>query len=124
MPDFEVYELPEDLTMPLLAAVRLMERTINPAFSFVLRCLNCGEYQIKSVASKKDPKTIIGLQCHNDECKRTIKFARPLRWDADDLPERLRQQPVSALKEPGKEKARVVTDPKWINDAFDIVSPK
>ena len=124
MPEFEVYELPEELTVPLLAAIRLMERTINPAFSFVLRCLNCGEYVIKSVKSKKDPSSIIGLQCHNTECKRTIKFARPLRLDADDIPERLRQQPASALKEPGKAKAKVKTDPKWIDDAFDIVSPK
>ena len=124
MADFEVYELPEDLTMPLLAAVRLMERTINPAFSFVLRCLNCGEYRVKAVASKKAAKTIIGLQCFNPECKRTIKFVRPLSWDADDFPERLRQQPPSALKEPDKSKAKVVTDPKWIDDAFDIVSPK
>ncbi len=120
--DFEVYEMPEELTMPLLAAVRLLERTLNPAFSFVLRCLSCGKYEVGPVASVKDEGSIIGLQCAS--CKRTIKFTRPLRFDADDFPDRLRKQPASALTEPGKGKAKVTMDPKWLNDAFDLVTPE
>jgi hypothetical protein len=120
---FEVYELPEDLTMPLLAAVRLLERSINPAFSFVLRCLNCSQYRVKPVASASGDGSVIGLQCHNPDCLRTIKFLRPLRWDADDLPERLRQQPASALKAPKDKKAKVTPAPEWIEDAFNLVQP-
>lgn len=119
---FEVFELPEELTIPLLAAIRLMERAVNPAYQFVLRCGNCGNYIIRPVGSVKGDGKIIGLQCFDQECKRTIKFAKPLDWTADDLPERLRHQPATALTEPGKSKAKVVADPKWIADAFKLVS--
>lgn len=117
----EVWTLPEDLVLPLLAAVRLMERTINPAFDFIFRCNKCGEMDVKEVKSAKGDGTTIGIRCEADGCGQVIKFGRKLDLNASDFPARLKSSPDSALVPPGEEKSKVTASNKWIQEAFTLV---
>ena len=114
-----VWLLPEDLVLPMLAAVRLLEKSMNPAFDFVLRCNQCGQMNVQSVASVKDKDVTIGIACNTEGCGEVIKFERKLDRNDSDFPARLQKVPDSALTPPaGKTKK---TSPKWIADAFRIV---
>lgn len=119
--ELTVWTLPADLVIPFLAAVRLMERTANPAFDFLMRCNSCKQVNVRAVRSVKDPHSIIGYQCQVEECGTTIKFERKLDFRAPDFPARLKDVPESALVEPTNVKPKVTPDPKWIDEAFEIV---
>ena len=119
--ELTVWGLPEELVLPLLAAVRLMERTINPAFDFVLRCNKCGGMEVESVQSVKDDGTTIGIRCKADGCGQVIKFGRKLDKTAPDFPARLLAIPDSALTAPGDDKPRLTPNKKWTQDAFTLV---
>lgn len=114
VPEFEVFEMPEDLVQPTVAALRVFERSLNPAFLVVLRCGKCGGYGAQPVASRKKDRAFIGVQCTNDECKRTIKFGRPIDFEEATMPARLKHKPDSALE--GKVKA----EKRWTKLVFDI----
>lgn len=116
-----VWTLPEELVIPFLAAVRMMERTVNPAFDFLLRCNACKQIMVKPVRSVKDKNSIIGFQCGIEDCGQTIKFGRKMNFKAPDFPTRLYGVPESGLIEPEGIWAKVKPDPNWVDDAFKIL---
>lgn len=93
-----LFEMSRQWVLPFVASWRTFEKTLNPAFYFVLRCGECGAFGsdfIKTIKSKKKGSAILGLQC--TECQQTLKFEGLADPDADDFPQRLRNTPLSAL---------------------------
>lgn len=119
-PKLRVWTMPGELAIPFLAAVRLMERTVNPAFDFLLRCNHCGGTTVKAVRSVKKAHVLIGFQCQNDDCKEVVKFAEPIDFKSSTFPARLKDQPDSAIIPPASSKTSK-PDTKWIDEAFKLV---
>lgn len=92
--------MPKQWAYPFVSAWRVFERTLNPAFSFIIRCLNCGATKVQFVMSTKNPKALLGLECAS--CLQTIKFEELIDPDAEDFPARLRTHPDSVLSTDGK----------------------
>ena len=120
--DLRIYTLPEVWALPLVAAWRTFEKTINPAFKFVLYCVNCGEANAEIVRSRKAKDAIIGIQCQADDCGQTIKFEVPIDPEAEDFPARLESFPPSALKSKHtKEKQSINEDlAAMVLDLFEV----
>ncbi len=98
-----VYLLPKRWVIPFLAAYRVMERSLNPAFTFILRCAKCGKMggdKVKYVMSRKNPEAIIGLQCEN--CGQTVKLEGMIDPKSKGFPKRLRKEHPSVLEIDGK----------------------
>lgn len=98
-----VHLLPKSWTLPFTAAWRTFERTLNPAFSFLIKCENCGAVghpDVTFVASKKNPKAVLGLEC--TKCLTTIKFEGTIDGDHREFPKRLKERALSVLQIDGK----------------------
>ena len=93
-----LFELPEEYTDSFVAAYRVMEKTVNPAFYIVFHCAKCGASKAQFVHSVKNESVIIGIQCRSPGCGQTIKFMRPIDRHAPDFPDRLKDYPKSALE--------------------------
>lgn len=110
MAELEVWTLPEDLVLPLIAAWRVMEKSLNPAFSFPMKCSKCGKLSDANknqgpqfTRSKKERNgfpIIIGIKCQTENCTMVIKFERPISPGDPDFPQRLKRYPASALTDP------------------------
>lgn len=102
--DRTVYEMPEDWTTNFVAAWRVFERTLNPAFGFLLKCGNCGALgkpEIDFVMSKKNEKAVLGIEC--SKCLTTIKFNGTIDPTQQSFPKRLLTKTKSVLRLDGKE---------------------
>jgi len=105
--NLQVYTLNSEWTLTFLAAWRTLEKTINPAMQFLIRCAECKQFSIDVVRSVKDENVVIGLQCQTNNCGVTIKFEKPIDPSADDFPERFRKdRPSSELTAPKGKKAK------------------
>lgn len=104
-----IWVMPKDWVMNFVAAWRVFERTLNPAFYFLLQCGKCKliNKQIRVVKSVKTNE-LIGMECTN--CGQTIKFGRKIGLDSEDFPTRLAPVPDSVLIDPDGEVAEA--DPK------------
>lgn len=115
-----VWKLPAELSIPYLAAFRLIERSVNPAFDLILRCNNCGGMNNAVVSSVNRKSKKIGIQCSNKNCGQTLKFEEPIDVEAKGFPDRLRKAPESALVPP-KGAKKTKPDPEWTDEVFGIV---
>lgn len=115
MSDLEVHVMPEEFILPFIAAWRVLERCINPIFSFPVRCNKCGKNSeaqhsqgpafVLSKKTKKDKPVLIGIQCQTENCDMVIKFETPISSGDKDFPQRLAGYPDSVLQGPnGKKK--------------------
>lgn len=94
----KVHTMPKQWGYPFAAAWRVFERTLNPAFIFLIKCTNCGSTgppSIGFVMSKKKPKAMLGLECGN--CLQTVKFSGLIDPEAEDFPARLLTKPGTVL---------------------------
>lgn len=117
MTDLEVHILPEELTLPLFAAWRTLEKCLNPVFSFPLKCSSCqklsagdGSQGPSFIVSKKKlngQAVIIGIQCVTEGCKMVVKFERSISPGNEDFPSRLRHYPKSGLYKEGSPEEEV-----------------
>lgn len=99
----KVHLLPRSWVYPFTAAFRTFEKTLNPAFSFLMKCEDCGAAgfpNVQFVHSKKNPKAVIGMEC--TKCLNTIKFEGTIDGDAEDFPARLMTRAYSVLQLNGK----------------------
>lgn len=100
--DRKLFVLAERWGIAFTAAWRTMERTVNPAFYFLLKCSGCGSIgapTIRFVKSKKRENAIIGLECTS--CLTTVKFDGMLDPSDESFPARLLERPASVLAMPG-----------------------
>lgn len=105
--NLKLYTLPEEWSYPLVASWRVFEKTLNPAFFFILRCGNCEEMNSDFVYSVKSNEVAIGIQCQTEGCGQTLKFDGKIDANADDFPERLRApRPSSVLTGPDGKKPK------------------
>lgn len=96
-----IWTLPTRWGLPFLAAWRTFEKTINPAFVFIIRCANCGasgKDRVRFVKSVKTPSAVIGIECNS--CKQTLKFEDGIDSEAPDFPDRLRGPRADSILEP------------------------
>lgn len=110
MSDLNIWTLDEDMVLPFVAAWRILERSINPAMSLIIKCNKCGKMSTAQqdqgpnfVVSKKQKKglpVLIGIQCQTDGCGQVIKLGRPVSPADQDFPSRLQKRPPSALTDP------------------------
>lgn len=110
MSDLEVWTLDEDLVMPFIAGWRVMERSLNPAMSMIIKCNKCGKVStaqqdqgpafVLSKKKKNGMPIIIGIQCYTEGCGMVIKFGRQISPADSDFPSRLQKKPPSALTDP------------------------
>lgn len=117
MSDLEVHVMPEEFILPFIAAWRVLERCINPVFSFPIRCNKCGRMSdaqrsqgpafVTSSKSKNDKPVLIGIQCTTENCDMVIKFEKPISPGDDDFPQRLSGYPDSVLQKPSGTKKAV-----------------
>lgn len=119
--ELHVWTLPEEMVIPLLAAWRLLERGINPAFDFLMRCNKCGKMSAETVRSIKDDTAFIGIRCKTEGCGQVVKFGRQMRIDDPDMPERLKTPPKSVLIPPEGGKPPSVAKEEWVAEAFEFV---
>lgn len=101
--NLRVYEMPNEWVETFAAAWRVMEKSLNPAFWFLMKCGKCGEIgdkHIDFVKAKKKKGAILGMQC---ECGQTIKFVGYLNPASDTFPARLRKKTKSVLRFNGEE---------------------
>ena len=98
--NLRIWTLPKEWVMNFVAAWRTFERTVNPAFQFLLRCTNC--HQVGSAQFVKSVKGegLIGLQCQTSNCGQTIKFGRKIGTNDPDFPERFISDPPTVLDSP------------------------
>ncbi len=117
MSDLEVHVMPEEFVLPFIAAWRVLERCLNPIFSFPIRCSKCGRNSDAQhsqgpafvLSSKKvnDKPLMIGVQCKTEGCNMVIKFETPISSGDDDFPQRLSGYPDSVLQKPSGTKKAV-----------------
>ena len=119
--DLQVWTLPEEMVIPLLAAWRLLERGINPAFDFLMRCNKCGEMGAESVQSVKNDGSFIGIRCKTEGCGQVVKFGRPMSVEDSDMPERLKTSPKSVLIPPDGGEPVSVASEEWVAETFKFV---
>ncbi len=108
MSKLEVHTMPEEFTLAFVAAWRVMERCLNPVFSFPIKCNKCGKMSDAQhsqgpsfVTSNKSGKhRLIGMQCHTDDCDMVIKFEKPISSADKSFPNRLVDYPPSVLQKP------------------------
>ncbi len=103
-----VHLMPKTWAYPFVSAWRVFERTLNPAFTFVIRCSACGAKKAHFVMSTKTPNALLGLECKS--CLLTIKFEDVIDPDAEDFPVRLLTKPDSVLSTDGKPIKSTSTD--------------
>lgn len=90
--------------MNFVAAWRVFERTLNPAFYFIIKCGKCGQNgTAQFVKSTTMAGTLIGMECSN--CGQTLKFARKIGLNDPDFPSRLEPKPQSVLIDPDGKQA-------------------
>lgn len=118
--DLEIWVLPKEMVLPLVAAWRTLEKSINPAINFILQCSKCGKGTatdgsqgptfILSVKKKNDMPVLIGLQCKTEGCTMVVKFEKPISPADPDFPSKLQKYPATALTDPnGKTGSKVST---------------
>jgi hypothetical protein len=98
MTDKLVFTMPKEWCYAFLAAWRTFERSMNPAFYFLIRCGNCGATgspKVQPVKSKKKPTAVLGIQCQ--QCKTALKFEGLIDSKADDFPQRLLNPPRNTV---------------------------
>ena len=106
MSKLRVWLMPKDWVINFIAAWRVFERTMNPAFHFLIKCANCGAIgQVEMVHSKNEEGMLIGMQCLTDDCGQTLKFGRKIGVNSPDFPERLAEVGESVLTDPQGEEA-------------------
>ncbi len=103
-----VHLMPKTWAYPFVSAWRVFERTLNPAFTFVIRCEACGATESRFVMSTKVPKALLGLECKS--CLQTIKFEDIIDPDAEDFPARLLTHPDTVLSTRGRPSKGTVGD--------------
>ena len=105
----KVHTLPKEFTLPLVAAWRTLEKTINPVFKMIMRCSSCGKMSdlnntqgpafILSKKKKHGMPIIIGIQCKTEGCDMVIKFEEPISTGDESFPARFQKQPATALSD-------------------------
>lgn len=121
-PNRQVWVMPKRWILNFMAAWRTFERTLNPAFAFLFKCVNCGAVGyplIRMVKSVSSERAFIGMEC--TECLNTIKFEEPVSDEDDDFPERLKKRGISVLVPPDGEAANSDFDLEDIEDIAELL---
>ncbi len=131
MSDLEVHTIPEEFSLPFVAAWRVLERCLNPIFSFPIKCSKCGRISnaqnnqgpafVTSNKTKDGKPILIGLQCRTEDCNMVIKFEKPISPGDSDFPKRLSPYPSSILQKPeGKKKVASIKDLELIESLLNL----
>ena len=106
----KIHILPEELVLPFVAAWRVLEKSVNPVFSFPMKCNSCGKMSentqsqgpafVLSNKQKNGMPVLIGIQCKTEGCDMVVKFEKPISPGDESFPARLQKYPKSALSEP------------------------
>lgn len=122
--ELEVWILPEDMVLPFLAAFRTLEKSVNPVFTFPMKCSKCNKFSdgtgsqgptfVKSKKKKRDFDVVIGIKCETEGCNMVIKFERPISPGDDDFPQRLKAYPKTSLSRGDSDKKEIAAYVKTI----------
>lgn len=116
----EVAVLPSEWTLSMVSAWRVFERSLNPSFSFLIKCNKCGEVghpMVTFVMSKKNEKAILGMECTS--CLNTLKFEGTIDGSAEDFPQFLKGQGKSVLTIDGDEPGDYEQPDEYLEMMFD-----
>jgi len=111
-----IWQMPKRWVLPFIASWRVFERTLNPAFYFLIKCAKCGTTgspKVRTVRSNKRDEVLIGIEC--SECGNTLKFEGAADPEAPEFPDRLKGSRADSVLTPPDEE-----EPEWVHDLDDL----